>query len=89
MGAPVGNQNAAKAKMWSAAIQRALDKRTKKEGIDALDALAENLLSLCDEKDLEALKELGNRLEGRPAQAITGEGGGPVEIVARWLSAKS
>lgn len=88
-GAPVGNKNAAKAKVWSAAVHRALDKRTRKEGVDALDALAEKLLALCDEGDLGALKELGDRLDGKPAQAITGKDGDPIEIVARWLSEKS
>jgi hypothetical protein len=88
-GAPVGNKNAAKAKVWSAAVKRALDKRTKAKGINALDALAEKLLSLCDDKDLGALKELGDRLEGKVAQSITGPDDGPIEIVARWLSAKS
>ena len=88
-GAPPGNKNAARAKIWSAAVKRAVDRRTKEQGKDALDALAENLLSLCDEKDLNALKELGDRLEGKVAQAITGADDGPIEVVARWLSAKS
>ena len=70
MAAPHGNQNAAKAKVWSAAIQRALDKRGVSR-IEALDALAEKLLAKCDEGDLPALKELGDRLDGKPAQSIT------------------
>lgn len=70
MAAPIGNQNAAKAKIWSAAIQRALEKRSRLEQKDAIDALAEKLLGLCDEGDLGALKELGDRLEGKPSQMI-------------------
>jgi hypothetical protein len=70
MPAPIGNQNAAKAKVWSAAIARALEKRSKLEQKDALDDLAEKLLGLCDQGDLGALKELGDRLEGKAAQAI-------------------
>jgi len=73
-GAPEGNQNAAKAKLWTAAITRALDKRTRKEGKDALDELAETLLTKCDDADLAALKELGDRIEGRPAQTNVLEG---------------
>lgn len=69
-GAPVGNTNASKAKMWSAAINRALENRTRLEGKEALDTLAEKLLSLCDSGDLAALKELGDRIEGKPAQAL-------------------
>jgi len=88
-GAPLGNQNAAKAKLWSAAINRALDKRTKKEGKDALDLLAETLLVKCDEADLGALKELGDRIEGKPAQALIHQGDEDHPVVtkkARFVS---
>ena len=72
-GAPQGNQNAAKAKVWSAAILRALDRRKPAdERIQAIDELADKLLDKCAAGDLAALQELGNRLEGKPAQAIIG-----------------
>lgn len=70
MGAPIGNRNAAKAKVWTAAIERALEKRGRERGA-ALDELAEKLLSLCENGDLQALKELGDRLEGKPTQAVS------------------
>lgn len=88
MAAPQGNQNAAKAKVWSAAIQRALDKRGVSR-IEALDALAEKLLGKCDEGDLGALKELGDRLDGKPAQAVTlgGDADQPLEtrVTVRYV----
>lgn len=71
MGAPVGNKNAIKAKRWSQAIERALSARSRVEQVDALDALAEKLLAKCDEGDLGALKELGDRLDGKAAQSVT------------------
>jgi hypothetical protein len=70
MGAPLGNQNAVRAKRWQDAINRALDKRSRVAGIEALDELAEKLLVLADEGDLGALKELGDRIEGKPAQTL-------------------
>lgn len=71
MAAPKGNSNAAKAKQWSAAIERALDKRVPgKTRAEALDDLAEKLLRQCEEGDLSALKELGDRLDGKPSQQI-------------------
>lgn len=81
MGAPVGNQNAAKAKQWTAAIQRALAKRSKVESQQAIDDLAEKLLIACDKGEIGALKELGDRLEGKPAQALTigGDADSPLE----------
>lgn len=70
MGAPVGNRNAANAKVWKAAIDRALEARGAGDRLAALNALAEKLLEKCDEGDLPALKELGDRLDGKPAQAV-------------------
>lgn len=82
MGAPVGNQNAARAKQWRAAIERALDRRAGADRAKALNDLAEKLLEKCDEGDLGALRELGDRLDGKPAQAIVGgeEGDRPVDL---------
>ena len=74
MGAPVGNQNAAKAKVWRAAISRALERRSasRTDGVKEIDALAEQLLTLVAAGDLGALKEFGDRMDGKPAQAIIG-----------------
>jgi ribosomal protein L17 len=69
MAAPLGNQYAAKSKQWTLAIERALEKR-KGTRAEALDELAEKLLAKCDEADLAALRELGDRLEGKPGQSI-------------------
>lgn len=74
-GAPKGNQNAAKAKIWHAAIMRALERRdqSRADGIKEIDALADKLLTLVSSGDLAALKEFGDRLDGKPAQAIVGD----------------
>lgn len=72
MGAPVGNQNAAKAKVWTAAIERALEQRSKLRQKQALDELAEALLLKCETGDMQALKELGDRLEGKATQVVEG-----------------
>lgn len=70
MAAAIGNQYAAHRRLWSQAIQRALQKRSKSEQLEALDELADRLLELCMAGDLGALKELGDRLDGRPSQQI-------------------
>ena len=87
MAAPIGNQNAAKGKMWSAAIHRALETRGCGDKLKALDSLAEKLLQKCDEVDMAALKELGDRLDGKPAQTIQGDSEHPhrFEIGFPWL----
>lgn len=89
MGAPVGNQNAAKGRVWRAAIERALERRSKADQVAAVDALADKLLDACEAGDLPALKELGDRLDGKPAQAvaIANDGDEPfrVEKIVREL----
>jgi hypothetical protein len=85
MAAPIGNQNAAKAKVWAAAIQRALERRQPADKrIKAIDELADKLLDSCAEGELAALKELGDRLDGKAAQAVTlagDEAGAPVRLL--------
>lgn len=71
MAAPLGNHNATKSKAWTAAINRALERRSLASQIPALDVLADKLLEQCEDGNLAALQELGNRLEGKPAQALT------------------
>jgi hypothetical protein len=74
MAAPLGNQNAARAKVWRAAIMRALERRKPAdERIQAIDELADQLIGLVAQGDLGALKEFGDRLDGKPAQAIGGD----------------
>jgi len=82
MGAPTGNQNAAKAKMWHAAILRALEKRGAGDRLAALDELAAKLLENVATGDMQALKEFGDRLDGKPTQQIeaSGPNGGPMQF---------
>lgn len=78
---PVGNQNAANGKKWKAAIERALAARSKKDGKDALDSLANVLIDKALSGEQWALLELGNRFDGKPAQAleVAGTDGGPIK----------
>jgi len=85
MGAPVGNSNATKAKPWADAIKRALARREQTGSGADLNALADKLLDSAAEGDLTALKELGDRLDGKPAQSIGGDPDGvPVSMSVHW-----
>lgn len=83
MAAPVGNQNAAKAKRWQSAITRALAKVSDGQGVEAgLDKLAAQLVACALGGEQWALKEVGDRMDGKPAQALTVSGdedGGPIK----------
>jgi len=82
-GAPLGNHNAVKAKRWQQAIDRALERRSKASGIEELDRLADKFIECVDtgSKDfMPGFHALGDRLDGKPAQAITGPDGGALQI---------
>lgn len=63
-GAPVGNNNATKNKVWSDAIRKAVTQRKD------IDRLANALLDKAMDGDIKALKELGDRLEGKVASVV-------------------
>ena len=84
MAAPVGNQFAKKARIWTDAIERALARR-EREQRPALDHLADKLLEKCEKGDLTAMQELGNRLEGKPHQLVVGPGDeGEHKVEVSW-----
>jgi hypothetical protein len=83
MAAPIGNQNARKAKEWFDALRKeAIQKGT----------LAKVAKLVCEKAEIGevwAIQELANRFDGKPAQAVevSGADGGPVETVTRYTLA--
>lgn len=88
MAAPQGNSNAAKGKAWSEAVKRAIREKYGKEWDESLAELAAQLVNAAAAGDLTALKEVGDRIDGKPKQQIeaSGEGGGP--LVIGWMQPK-
>jgi hypothetical protein len=83
MGAPVGNKNAATTKRpWAEALQRALEAHKPIEQRQKLDALAVAVIEKAMSGDVQAIKEIGDRLDGKPRQQteIMGENGGAVQF---------
>ena len=70
-GGQPGNRNA-EAKPWAAAIRAALAKRGTAK-LDALTEIAGKLLDKAADGDTQALKELGDRLDGKAHQTIAAE----------------
>ena len=70
VGAPLGNNNGQKKRVWSLAIEKALENRSKGDQMKSLIELANALIAKCLEGDMVALKELGDRVEGRVHQSL-------------------
>ena len=78
MGAPVGNTNAQKGKMWNDALRRAIVQDDHKRVRQAV----EKLLDLAADGEPWAIKELADRLDGRPAQLTTLENSDGTPLLA-------
>lgn len=79
-GAPLGNQNAARAKKWRESIMRALARKAGSVE-SGLDAAADKLVVLAiDEGDKWALDHIADRIDGKPAQTVAGDPDNPLEI---------
>jgi ribosomal protein L17 len=79
MAAPLGNKNAVKNRPWAEVINRAL---IQGDG-QRLRTIAEKLLTLAENGDIQALKEVGDRLDGKPAQQVqlSGDADAPLKII--------
>lgn len=71
-------RGATKGKIWRDAVRRAVNGDSTQ-----LDRLAQKLVEMAEEGDMTAMKEIGDRLDGRPVQGIAGDDG-PLEMVIRW-----
>lgn len=71
VGAQPGNQNAAKGKEFRQALKRVLARRYKTVS-EGLEKVAEILLDAAEAKEAWAAKEIADRFDGKPAQAIIG-----------------
>jgi hypothetical protein len=65
-GAPIGNQNAKEGRIWRDALRRALladdGKRLRK--------IADALVDKAEEGDVAAIREIGDRMDGKAAQTL-------------------
>jgi len=75
-GAPEGNKNAVKNRPWAEAVNRALLAEDGKK----LRALADKLIARALEGDVTALKEIGDRVDGKAVQAIAGVSDEPLVV---------
>jgi len=69
-----------KEKIWRSAIERAV-KRASSQGMEAIDELADALIKEAKSGDIPALKEIGDRLDGKVPQAIVGDDDHPAVLI--------
>lgn len=80
MAAPEGNNYSSKSnRLWGETLRRIAVQEPHK-----LRAIAERLYDKAAEGDIQAAKEIGDRLDGKSAQALmlSGADGGPVQFSA-------
>lgn len=88
MAAPLGNKNATKSKEWTAALKWQLENYENetssiKRGT-ALRTIAKQVVEAALSGDKDSWQEIGNRLDGKPAQAIIGDDDSPpIQIQGR------
>ena len=77
MAATVSAKGAKSDKVWRQAIMLAVNREVKvgKKRTKYLDILAMRIVKLAGDGDISALREVGDRLDGRPAAEITGPDG--------------
>lgn len=79
-----GNPSGApkRAKLWKDAIVRAV-KRREEADPQALEKLADKLIAQVEAGDIAAIKEFGDRVDGKVAQAIIGDDEeNPVRVIS-------
>jgi hypothetical protein len=65
MGAPIGNDNNKKNQYWSDALRKHITQNPQ----DLVEA-AQALFNKAKDGDVNAIREIGDRLEGKPKQAV-------------------
>jgi hypothetical protein len=66
-------------KIWRNAITRAVTRVVDgKEGMQVVDELADALVQAARDKDVSALREIGDRLDGKAVQALANDPDNPL-----------
>lgn len=84
-GAQPGNTNATKGKEYRQALKRALARKSKKNVSAGLEAIALKLIEAAYLGEAWAIKEIADRIDGKPAQAIVGgdDDDNPIQLIGR------
>ena len=80
MAAPKGNQNSSKNnRAWGKVVK----KLAIQEDYKRIHRVAEALFRKAEDGDVAAIKELGDRIDGKASQEITGDSDQPITIIVK------
>jgi len=80
MGAPKGNTNSSKDnRIWGKVVK----KLAVQEDYKRIHNVAEALFRKAEDGDISAIKELGDRIDGKAQQEITGNSDQPINIIVK------
>ena len=69
-------------KAWSDAMRRAVSRESAGKGSPKwLHVIADRVVQLAAEGDMTAVKEIGDRLDGKPAQVHAGDQDKPIRLI--------
>ena len=81
-----GNTNAADGKAFARALRRALARKSDASVDEGLQAIAANLVDAAYKGEMWAIKEVADRIDGKPAQAVEHSGAVTVSYDVAVLS---
>ena len=80
MSAPLGNKNSSKNnRAWGKVVK----KLAIQEDAKRLHNVAEALFRKAEDGDIAAIRELGDRIDGKASQEITGDSDAPITVIVR------
>ena len=80
MGGTVGNKNSSKQnRVWGKVVK----KLAVQEDFKRIHKVAEALFAKAEEGDIAAIKELGDRIDGKASQEITGDSDAPITVIVK------
>ena len=80
MGAPLGNKNSSRTnRLWGKTVKKLAIQEDHKR----LHKVAEALFKKAEEGDIACIREMGDRIDGRAEQTISGDSDAPITIVVR------
>jgi len=80
MGGTVGNKNSSKEnRVWGKVVR----KLAVQEDAKRIHKVAEALFRKAEEGDISAIKELGDRIDGKSMQEITGNSDAPITVIVK------